>query len=425
LKNHKFFSSSVWYLILAFFGLWFSGLGAHFPKGSLKIFVLVICLFLGLYLTGFALVRLYENLRKINYRAEVSEFLRFAIPVVREHAGILTGTCMAFVAIYAFQLNRDPSGNWISEWAFGRSQIASGEYWRLLTGTLAHNDFGHLFWNLFYFWIFGTIVHFIFGRREFLFIVLFSILTDILFSLMFSPSPETSVGVSGVVCGLQGAYICSYRRSRHQQIPRHKFIFYFFSLTFLSGLIYEFTHVDLHVAKYSHLGGFVGGALAALSLSYIKLKWRHFSWALLSFAGAFGILVFIYFQSGLFESETRFLRISKEVKPIKAFVNEDYEGFLARHVGIENDHLKFLDKPEIELAEVKEKIHSLKPTSEQSDAIRVYWEALNDEILLLDVAISNKRRLSKAEFLATSEKSLEAKDRYYAQFPEGYFTPVK
>ena len=95
--------------------------------------------------------------------------------------------------------------------------IADGEYWRLALPMFLHVGFFHLLTNLFGLIIFGSMVERIFGARNFVALYLAAGVIGNVAS--FVAGPNLSVGASGAVFGIFGAfgvYLLLNRRLRSQ-----------------------------------------------------------------------------------------------------------------------------------------------------------------------------------------------------------------
>ena len=129
----------------------------------------------------------------------------------------------------------------------------SNEWYRLITVALTHGGLMHLGFNMYSLYILGTPIESAYGRNKFLIIFTVSLVTGSLASVFFNNGNFVSVGASGAVFGLFGAFlivgktICADIRE----------IAIIIGLNFVVGFILG--GVDWR----AHLGGLFGGALAA------------------------------------------------------------------------------------------------------------------------------------------------------------------
>lgn len=129
--------------------------------------------------------------------------------------------------------------------------VQSGEVWRLFTVALVHGGLTHLFFNMFSLLVLGNPVEATLGKARFLIIFFVSLLTGSLSSVYLSSYPYVSVGASGAVFGLFGAFIAM-RKMIHEGV---RDIYLIIGLNFIFGFILG--GVDWR----AHLGGLVGGYL--------------------------------------------------------------------------------------------------------------------------------------------------------------------
>jgi membrane associated rhomboid family serine protease len=134
--------------------------------------------------------------------------------------------------------------------------VQSGEVWRLFTVALVHGGITHLFFNMFTLLVLGNPVEAALGKARFLIIFFVSLLTGSLASIYLSSSPYVSVGASGAVFGLFGAFIAM-RKMIHEGV---RDIYVIIGLNFVFGFILG--GVDWR----AHLGGLVGGYLTTAVL---------------------------------------------------------------------------------------------------------------------------------------------------------------
>ena len=96
--------------------------------------------------------------------------------------------------------------------------VQSGEVWRLFTVALVHGGLTHLFFNMFSLLVLGNPVEATLGKARFLIIFFVSLLTGSLSSVYLSSYPYVSVGASGAVFGLFGAFIAMRKMFRLHQL---------------------------------------------------------------------------------------------------------------------------------------------------------------------------------------------------------------
>ena len=134
--------------------------------------------------------------------------------------------------------------------------VQSGEYWRLFTVALVHGGLTHLFFNMFSLLVLGNPVEAALGKARFLVIFFVSLLTGSLTSIYLNSYPFISVGASGAVFGLFGAFIAM-RKMINEGV---RDIYVIVGLNFIFGFVLG--GVDWR----AHLGGLVGGYLTTALL---------------------------------------------------------------------------------------------------------------------------------------------------------------
>jgi len=146
----------------------------------------------------------------------------------------------------------------------------------LFTSMFLHADILHLFFNMVYLYIFGDNVEDAFGHVGYAAFYLFSGLVASaahLLSVMNDvwESSIPTIGASGAISGVLGAYIVLYPRARVLTLVIYYFItivpipaFYFLGFWFLLQFLYVLLGSAAGVAYWAHIGGFVAGVAIAL-----------------------------------------------------------------------------------------------------------------------------------------------------------------
>src|SRR4051812_6462072 len=73
---------------------------------------------------------------------------------------IVGGTILLAIVATIFHLNHDARLEVLQE----GPEILLGEYWRLVTSILLHGDWFHLIFNVYWLWVFGTLIEDTFGH---------------------------------------------------------------------------------------------------------------------------------------------------------------------------------------------------------------------------------------------------------------------
>lgn len=149
-------------------------------------------------------------------------------------------------------------------------------YLTLLTSMFMHGGFGHLFGNMLYLWIFGDNVEHRFGHGAFLAFYLVSGLIASAAQIALDPdSVIPSLGASGAISGVLGAYLVLFPRNRVHAI----FLFTVVSVPAIVAIglwiLFQFvngvgaiaaTEQTGGVAYGAHIGGFFAGVVLAFIL---------------------------------------------------------------------------------------------------------------------------------------------------------------
>ncbi len=137
--------------------------------------------------------------------------------------------------------------------------IASGQYYRLITAMFLHSDITHLLINMYALNILGKNIEFIYGKVKFIIIFIIAGIFGSLGSFIFNSA--ISVGASGAIFGLFGAYIYLYISRPH--------IFHYKQLLNLFGIIginLLFGILFPNIDNWGHIWGLVGGFIVSWSL---------------------------------------------------------------------------------------------------------------------------------------------------------------
>jgi len=157
--------------------------------------------------------------------------------------------------------------------ALGGAEPVARPALTLLSSMFLHGGWAHLIGNLWYLWIFGDNVEDLLGPAGFLVFYLAAGVAAGLFQVLLHPgSPLPTIGASGAIAGVLGAYLVSFPRARvitlvplfpfFQVIPMPAVLVLglWFVFQFLSGVL--FPDSGGGVAWWAHIGGFAFGFVA-------------------------------------------------------------------------------------------------------------------------------------------------------------------
>ena len=144
---------------------------------------------------------------------------------------------------------------------------AGGRTWStVLTSMFMHGGWGHLIGNMWFLWVFGNNVEDSMGHVRF---IVFYLLTGAAATaahvLTVPGSAVPTVGASGAISGVMGAYMFLYPRVRILtlvfvylvHLPAWVMLGYWFVIQFVSGS----AGAEAGIAFWAHVGGFVAGVV--------------------------------------------------------------------------------------------------------------------------------------------------------------------
>jgi hypothetical protein len=150
-----------------------------------------------------------------------------------------------------------------------------------LASMFLHGGWLHLLGNMLFLFVFGRSMEDRYGHLRFLLIYLLGGLAGALVHILLNAGSRVpTIGASGAVAGILGAYFISYPRARITTLVPILFLFwtievpalillgYWFLIQFLTGFQMQAieTATAGGVAWWAHVGGFVAGLVLALIL---------------------------------------------------------------------------------------------------------------------------------------------------------------
>lgn len=138
------------------------------------------------------------------------------------------------------------------------SGIAEGEVYRLLTSAFLHGNVMHLLLNMYALFLFGPQLEAALGRGRFTALYVICALGGSAASYALSAPNQASLGASGAVFGLLGAYLVVSRRLNRSVAP----------VLVLLGINLVIGFVLPRIDWKAHLGGLVVGVLVAAAYAY-------------------------------------------------------------------------------------------------------------------------------------------------------------
>jgi len=199
---------------------------------------------------------------------------------------VTVGLIVLNVLVFLYQRSLGTDGEGVFIYQFGAipavifgSQTLPSELvaipasFSVFTSMFLHGGFMHLIGNMLYLWIFGNNIEDAMGHGRF---IVFYLLTGVAASMAHFLTDLTSeiptIGASGAIYGILGAYILLYPRAqvlvliflgffiRVMYIPAGFVLGFYFVLQIFQGSI-TFGQGGGGVAWFAHIGGFLGGLL--------------------------------------------------------------------------------------------------------------------------------------------------------------------
>ena len=211
--------------------------------------------------------------------------IRDTIP--RRQVPVVTWSLIAVnVLIFLFELTLDPVDLEALFYLFGivparythpEWAMAIGfpvnDYWPFLTSMFLHGGWAHIIGNMWTLWIFGDNVEDRMGRVRFLaFYLITGLVAGVVHSLTNVGSTIPTVGASGALAGVLGAYFVLFPHSRivamfpvfffpfFFEVPAVTYLLFWFFSQIIGGTLAGLSPQNVGgVAFWAHVGGFVAG----------------------------------------------------------------------------------------------------------------------------------------------------------------------
>ncbi len=193
------------------------------------------------------------------------------------------------IAVFIFQLSLNEAGlmTFIDRYGVIPHEfiLSQGQAWLpLFTSPFLHGGWFHLLGNMLYLWVFGDNVEDRLGHSGFFLFYLAAGLAGNFSHIIAHPdSLIPTIGASGAVAGVLGAYFILFPRARvltlipigffitTARLPAMLFLFLWFLLQFVNAFLASFNPEAQTVAWWAHIGGFLLGSIIAIA-TLIKKK---------------------------------------------------------------------------------------------------------------------------------------------------------
>jgi membrane associated rhomboid family serine protease len=197
---------------------------------------------------------------------------------------------LANVTVFLFELTLPPKAGRAFVYTFGlipsheqllfaKHGLTAGQaLLPMFTSMFLHGGWMHLLGNMLFLWVFGGSVEEALGHFQyFVFYFICGIGSAVVHTMVNSGSTVPTIGASGAISGIMGAFIVLFPRSRVTTLIPALFLFftiripailmlgYWFLIQFVSGVTSLGMTDQGGVAWWAHVGGFVLGALLVVA----------------------------------------------------------------------------------------------------------------------------------------------------------------
>lgn len=146
-------------------------------------------------------------------------------------------------------------------WADG---VANGSVWQVVTAVFTHVEPWHIGFNMLALFFLGPPLEMLLGRARYLAVYFVSGIVGSAAVMLFAAPASLTYGASGAIFGLMGALLVIGHKSGAQMQQ----------IWFWLGLNLIVTFTQSGISWQGHLGGLVGGALAAAAVVYAPRERR-------------------------------------------------------------------------------------------------------------------------------------------------------
>ena len=189
------------------------------------------------------------------------------------------------VFFYQVSLSQFALNNFVDQWGIVPDHLRIVS---LATSMFLHGGWIHIIGNMIFLWVFGRNLEDLIGGPKFLgFYLICGLLAGVV-QVIFNPySRVPTIGASGAIAGVMGAYLIKFPRARiitlvpifvfvtTMEIPAAWLLLYWLAIQFFSGIgsLAEADYTGGGVAWFAHIGGFLAGMLL-IRLFPERRKWR-------------------------------------------------------------------------------------------------------------------------------------------------------
>jgi len=200
--------------------------------------------------------------------------------------GLIVINTMIF--LYQATLSQYDLNTFVTQWGIVPDQMRGLGLVTLVTSMFLHGGWMHLIGNMLFLWVFGRNVEdLIGGPRFFAFYVLAGIAAGVVQVAVNAYSRVPTIGASGAIAGVMGAYLIKFPRTRivtlififffvtTAEIPAAFILLYWFAIQFFSGFgsLATTNYSGGGVAYFAHIGGLLVGMML-IRMFPARQRWR-------------------------------------------------------------------------------------------------------------------------------------------------------
>ncbi len=187
------------------------------------------------------------------------------------------------VLVFLYQVSLGENmGVFVSHFGSIPAETMQGkDLYTLFTSMFLHGSWMHLIGNILFLWIFADNIEAIVGSRRFLRLYFVGgLLAHALHIFFYPDSGIPTVGASGAISAVMGAYIAMFPTSRVKllffvipfKVPAYLFLGVWIYMQVQSGIsTLQYAEGNVGVAYWAHIGGFIYGVLQGLAFRpYLK-----------------------------------------------------------------------------------------------------------------------------------------------------------
>lgn len=193
------------------------------------------------------------------------------------------------IALFLYELSLgEKLDAFLSQYAFSAYEIMRfTDMQALFTSMFLHGSWMHLIGNMMFLWVFADNIEAVVGNMKFLIFYLLAGLAAALAQVIMFPDAMTlTLGASGAIAGVLGAYLVMFPASRIRvlfivftfSVPAILFLGFWIIQQFMNGYGALSAEADTSgVAWWAHIGGFIFGVIAGLYYRItLKTTQRHY-----------------------------------------------------------------------------------------------------------------------------------------------------